>query len=128
MCGDSVTACVAALLGLDAVDEVPDWFGQFARDAGAAELAMHRWLDERGIACISVLHDELAQLDQQHFDSFRGFLVISLGQSPRSDNVHAVLGMLNDRREWELIHDPHFSNAGLAPVMAHKRLFRMRPE
>jgi hypothetical protein len=42
-----------------------------------------------------------------------GCLIWVVGQSPRADMMHAVLGIVDSPGSWDIVHDPHPSRNGL---------------
>lgn len=110
--GNCFPACIASILGVD-LSDVPHWYGQdTAGDGDADWWAIVAWLQGRGTTIFA--WDWSGLSDFMH-RSLTGAVVILSGDSPRFVGTsHAVIGQLDGRGGWRLLHDPHPSGDGIS--------------
>jgi len=101
--GNCFPACMASLLGLQSIDEVPHFYQQpDARDNPETWWRMVEWLQARGL---SMLCFEWPLPEHMHRSLLDAAVIVS-GKSPRYDvGLHAVIGKIT-ADSWELLHDP----------------------
>ena len=124
--GNCFQMCLAAILNLP-VSMVPHFYDT---DETPEEqwVAIMRWLAGRGWFSINY---EWAPLQEWQRDGILvlpvGTIAIFGGKSPRGDFDHAVVGQIVAGGGWRLLHDPHFSNAGVDGDPTHIQVIAPLP-
>lgn len=109
--GNCYQVCVASVLGLQ-IQHVPHFYSN-GTDNTAHSAAIAEFLRQKGYFVAYYTWDIVkAGTADGWLNLPDNNLVIISGMSPRGDFQHAVVGRLNDSG-WEMIHDPHPSNAGI---------------
>jgi hypothetical protein len=120
--GNCYQAVIASLLELN-LCEVPHFYEDILPDFKTnteewnririnQEDRIDNWLELRNLRRIAFSWDKT-----KNYDVIKNVtpddLVILSGMSPRGVR-HAVIGRLTGVGAWEMVHDPHFSNTGIA--------------
>lgn len=110
--GNCFPACVASILGIP-LAAVPHFYGPDGPSNDGAECweKVLDWLQARGWTAFGwewPLHEGWHR-------ALSGAVVIVSGASPRfANSQHAVVGQLDGRGGWRLVHDPHPEGSGIA--------------
>jgi len=106
--GNCWAACLASILEFR-LEDVPDLADYWTPDASAAKVwnayydATIAWLAKQNLGFVE------AHFDQYNRDLTDNAWCLIAGPSPRYPVFHSVVG-----RNFEVVHDPHPSRAGLA--------------
>lgn len=108
--GNCFSTCIACLFDMEP-DDVPHWLADCDGDQQQAAEACQQWLQARGWAMHAWLWPEFP--DDLH-RGLAGVVGVMTGKAPKPPHwPHAVLGQLDGRGGWRLVHDPGRTDAGL---------------
>lgn len=116
--GNCWPACIAQITGYR-LDDVPHVHAEHETTMAANE-EMQRWLHAHGWSLFAFNWPEPFPFVPP------GTVAILSGPSPRLEGaLHAVVGTVDcERREWQLLHDPHPEGAGIMSLSFVEILFR----
>jgi len=107
--GNALQACVATLLGVRRMEDVPD----FVKEKGSAYMeALDEFLDNN-FPKLALVKVDLVE-EKLKFRVATGTRCLLAGKSPRGDHKHVVIATIaSDGVSFHFLHDPHPNGGNL---------------